>query len=82
MLIKIAANAVARRDVLDIGNIFRAKAVDVSDHTITLEVNLPFSIFNSEVTVGSCSCKIIVIVNAPNHWVKYDYHYASHMPWH
>lgn len=45
MLIKIAANAVARRDVLDIGNIFRAKAVDVSDHTITLEVNLPFSIF-------------------------------------
>lgn len=43
MLIKIAANAVARRDVLDIGNIFRAKAVDVSDHTITLEVNMPFS---------------------------------------
>lgn len=43
MLIKIAANAVARRDVLDIGNIFRAKAVDVSDHTITLEVNQPFS---------------------------------------
>ncbi|XP_008243055.1 PREDICTED: acetolactate synthase small subunit 2, chloroplastic isoform X2 [Prunus mume] len=38
MLIKIAANAVARRDVLDIGNIFRAKAVDVSDHTITLEL--------------------------------------------
>ncbi|KAM1154935.1 hypothetical protein EV1_025659 [Malus domestica] len=38
MLIKIAANAAARRDVLDIGNIFRAKAVDVSDHTITLEL--------------------------------------------
>ncbi|XP_061989625.1 acetolactate synthase small subunit 1, chloroplastic [Rosa rugosa] len=38
MLIKIAANAVARRDVLDIGKIFRAKAVDVSDHTITLEL--------------------------------------------
>lgn len=43
MLIKIAANAVARRDVLDIGSIFRAKAVDVSDHTITLEVHMPFS---------------------------------------
>ncbi|XVF37455.1 hypothetical protein REPUB_Repub20aG0009500 [Reevesia pubescens] len=38
MLIKIAVNAVARRDVLDIANIFRAKAVDVSDHTVTLEL--------------------------------------------
>lgn len=38
MLIKIAVNASARRDVLDIASIFRAKAVDVSDHTITLEV--------------------------------------------
>ena len=38
MLIKIAVNATARRDVLDIANIFRAKAVDVSDHTVTLEV--------------------------------------------
>ncbi|XVE84389.1 hypothetical protein DITRI_Ditri17bG0008600 [Diplodiscus trichospermus] len=38
MLIKIAANAAARRDVLDIANIFRAKAVDVSDHTLTLEL--------------------------------------------
>ncbi|CAO2837466.1 unnamed protein product [Amaranthus hypochondriacus] len=38
MLIKIAANTTARRDVLDIANIFRAKAVDVSDHTITLQL--------------------------------------------
>ncbi|KAL4310792.1 hypothetical protein GQ457_01G035440 [Hibiscus cannabinus] len=38
MLIKIAVNAAARRDVLDIANIFRAKAVDVSDHTVTLEL--------------------------------------------
>ena len=39
MLIKIAVNATARRNVLDIASIFRAKAVDVSDHTITLEVS-------------------------------------------
>uniref|UniRef100_A0A1D1YN53 Acetolactate synthase small subunit n=1 Tax=Anthurium amnicola TaxID=1678845 RepID=A0A1D1YN53_9ARAE len=38
MLIKIAVNASARRDVLDIASIFRAKAVDVSDHTVTLQV--------------------------------------------
>ena len=39
MLIKIAVNAAARRDVLDIASVFRAKTVDVSDHTITLQVN-------------------------------------------
>ncbi|CAL0325048.1 unnamed protein product [Lupinus luteus] len=38
MLIKIAVNAAARHDVLDIANIFRARAVDVSGHTITLEL--------------------------------------------
>lgn len=39
MLIKVSVNATARREVLDIASIFRARAVDVSDHTITLEVN-------------------------------------------
>ncbi|XP_078433846.1 acetolactate synthase small subunit 1, chloroplastic-like [Wolffia australiana] len=38
MLIKVAVNASARRDVLDVTTVFRAKAVDVSDHTITLQV--------------------------------------------
>ncbi|KAJ0018366.1 hypothetical protein Pint_11661 [Pistacia integerrima] len=38
MLIKIAVSTSARRDVLDIAKIFRARAVDVSDHTITLEL--------------------------------------------
>lgn len=42
MLIKVAANATARRDVLDIASIFRAKPVDVSDHTVALEVKLFF----------------------------------------
>lgn len=40
MLIKIAVNTAARRDVLDIASVFRAKAVDVSDHTITLQVSI------------------------------------------
>ncbi|GAB2236419.1 hypothetical protein Drorol1_Dr00028308, partial [Drosera rotundifolia] len=38
MLIKIAVNTTARCDVLDIASIFRAKAVDASDHTITIEL--------------------------------------------
>lgn len=38
MLIKIAANPSVRRDILDIASIFRAKPVDVSAHTVTLEL--------------------------------------------
>lgn len=40
MLIKVSVNTAARRDILDIAEIFRAKSVDVSDHTVTLQVIL------------------------------------------
>jgi acetolactate synthase-1/3 small subunit len=40
MIIKVAANAAARRDVLDIAQIFEAQRVDISDHTITLQVTV------------------------------------------
>lgn len=38
VLMKVAADSKARRDILDIANIFRAKPVDVSDRSITLEL--------------------------------------------
>ncbi|XP_042435375.1 acetolactate synthase small subunit 2, chloroplastic-like isoform X2 [Zingiber officinale] len=43
MLIKVAVNTAARRDILDIAEIFRAKTVDVSDHTITLQISGDFN---------------------------------------
>ena len=39
MIIKVAGNTSARREILDIAeDVFRAKTVDVSGHTITLQV--------------------------------------------
>jgi acetolactate synthase small subunit len=39
MIIKVSVNTTARRDIMDIAEIFRAKSVDVSDHTVTLQVS-------------------------------------------
>lgn len=47
MVIKVSGNTAARREILDIGNIFRAECVDLSDHTVTLQV----SFFHGSVSV-------------------------------
>jgi acetolactate synthase-1/3 small subunit len=39
MLIKVSGNTAARREILDIGQIFRAECLDLSDHTVTLMVS-------------------------------------------
>ncbi|MEO0948581.1 MAG: acetolactate synthase small subunit [Cyanobacteria bacterium J06641_5] len=38
MLIKVAANAEARGEAIEIAQVFRARVVDISDETLTLEV--------------------------------------------
>jgi acetolactate synthase small subunit len=51
MLIKVSVNTAARREILDIAEIFRAKPVDVSDHTVTLQVSfLTFFCISSRFT--------------------------------
>ena len=55
MLIKVAVNTAVRRDILDISDIFRAKAVDVSDHTVTLQVDL-FETWNLFVIFKDIAC--------------------------
>jgi acetolactate synthase-1/3 small subunit len=48
MIIKVAGNTSARRAILDIAeDVFGAKTVDVSDHTITLQVLITLNLLGA-----------------------------------
>jgi acetolactate synthase small subunit len=53
MIIKVAGNTSARRAILDIAeDVFGAKTVDVSDHTITLQVIITLSFWTQLLDLG------------------------------
>jgi acetolactate synthase small subunit len=53
MLIKVSVNTAARREILDIAEIFRAKPIDVSDHTVTLQVRFLTMCVSSNTSVSA-----------------------------